>query len=76
MTTRGGMELQDQVIARASELAERGNGMRARVAERGSELRDRALEGAERAREAVCQARRIGGPTSWPAPASRCFVIV
>jgi hypothetical protein len=62
LTTRGGMELQDQVIARASELAERGNGMRARVAERGSELRDRALEGAERAREAVCQAPK----DRWP----------
>lgn len=46
--TRGGMELQDQVI-------ERGNGLKARIAERGSDLRERAIEVAERAGEAVRQ---------------------
>jgi Protein of unknown function (DUF4235) len=46
--TRGGMELQDQMI-------KCGNGLKARVAERGSDLRERAIEVAERAGEAVRQ---------------------
>jgi predicted RNase H-related nuclease YkuK (DUF458 family) len=53
--TRGGRELQAQVIERAREVLEGGDGWKARVAERGSDLRDRVSEVAERAGEAVRQ---------------------
>lgn len=56
--SRGGRELQDQVIERAREGLERGTELKTRVGERGSDLRERAIEAAERAREAVSQASK------------------
>lgn len=54
--TRNSMKLQDQIIERASEVAERADEVKSQVTERGSELREQAVGAAERVRQAVSQA--------------------
>ncbi|MGH2619675.1 MAG: DUF4235 domain-containing protein [Anaerolineales bacterium] len=70
--TRGGIEMQDQVIECASEVLERGNEVKARLTKHGKELRDRVMGTAERARDAVSQAPK----DRWVKPAGSGLVVI